>query len=90
MNQSEQINEIAAALAKSQGAFINPPRNREVKVKTKAGDTYTFTYATLDVIMDMIRGPLASNGLALVHLLESDDQGPICETRLLHVSGQWL
>jgi len=90
MNSSENIADLAAALAKAQGVFVNPPRNREVKVKTKAGDTYTFAYATLDGIMDMVRGPLAANGLALVHSLGQDEQGPICETRLIHASGQWM
>ena len=90
MNQSEQINELAAALAKAQGAFCNPPRNREVKVRTKLGDTYSFTYATLDAIMDMVRGPLAANGLCLLHSLNTDNEGTVCETRLLHASGQWI
>jgi hypothetical protein len=90
MNQSEQINEVAAALAVAQGQFVNPPRNREVEVKMKAGGTYTFAYATLDSIMDVVRGPLAENGLAICHSLGTDDQGPICLTRLVHKSGQWL
>lgn len=90
MNQSETINEIAAALAKAQGQFTNPARNREVKVKTKAGDTYTFTYATLDAIMDVVRGPLSANGLALCFSLGNDSLGPVCSTRLIHASGQWI
>jgi len=90
MNQSIEVNELSAALAKAQGIFTNPPRNREVKVRTKAGDTYSFTYATLDAIMDMVRKPLADNGLAIVHSLGTDEQGPVCETRLCHASGQWL
>ena len=90
MNQSEAINELAAALATAQGAFTNPPRNREVTVRTKAGDTYRFAYSTLDSVMDVVRKPLADNGLALVHSLGNDEQGPVCETRLIHASGQWL
>lgn len=90
MKNSENINEVAAALAKAQAVFTNPPRNREVRVKTRTGDTYTFSYATLDEIVNMIRKPLADNGLALVHSLEQDEKGPICETRLIHASGQWL
>jgi len=90
MHASEQLNELALALSKAQGAFTNPPKNRDVKVAMKTGGTYTFSYATLDGIMDMIRKPLSDNGLALVHALTSDEQGPVCETRLIHASGQWL
>jgi hypothetical protein len=90
VNHSEQLNEIALALSKAQGMFINPPKNRDVTVAMKTGGTYKFSYATLDSIMDSIRKPLSDNGLALVHALTSDEQGPVCETRLIHASGQWI
>jgi len=79
---------LAEALAKAQGSFSNPERNRSVKVNTKTGGTYSFTYATLDAIMDMIRAPLSQNGLSIVHVLASDEIGWLCVTRLLHTSGQ--
>jgi hypothetical protein len=90
MNSSEQIDKIAEALAKAQGAFTNPPRTREVMVTMRAGGTFTFCYATLDGVMEMIRKPLADNGLSVVQSLGTDEQGPICETRLIHSSGQWM
>ena len=90
MHSSKQISEIAAALSAAQGKFTNPARNREVTVTTKAGATYKFTYTTLAAIADMVRGPLAANGLAICHSLGTDEQGPSCSTRLLHVSGQWI
>lgn len=80
MRQSETIEKLAEALSKAQGAFVNPSRNRTVTVKMKMGGTYNFAYATLDGIMEMIRKPLADNGLALVHSLGKDDQGPIAWT----------
>jgi hypothetical protein len=91
MSQSESVANLAAALAKAQGLFTNPSRDREVKVTLKDNKgTYTFRYATLSAIMDMIRVPLSTNGLALSHLLGTDDQGTICETRLTHASGEWM
>lgn len=90
MNQSPEINELAAALAKAQGAFTNPARNREVEVTMKAGGKYKFAYATLSGIMDMIRKPMADNGLYIGHSLGEDDKGAICETRVIHNSGQWI
>lgn len=83
-------NEIAAALAAAQSAFKNPERNRQVKVRTKTGGEYTFKYSTLDTIMDMVRAPLAANGLALSHSLEMGEHGYACFTKLLHSSGQQI
>ena len=90
MNTSDTISELSAALAKAQGSFTNPPRTREVEVSLKAGGKYKFKYATLDGIMDMLRKPLADNGLSLVHSLATDNEGTVCETRIIHASGQWM
>lgn len=91
MRTSEQINDLAAALAKAQGAFVNPERNREVEVKTKDGRKYKFRYATLDNIMDMVRKPLADCGLSFIQTLTRRESGSLdLATRLMHISGQWI
>jgi hypothetical protein len=90
MQKSESIAKLAEALSKAQGSFVNPPRNRNVVVALKTGGSYQFAYATLDGIMDMVRGPLASNGLAVTHSLGTDAEGPVCETCLMHSSGEWI
>jgi hypothetical protein len=82
---------LAAALASAQGLFVNPERNRTVQVTTKTGGKYTFKYATLDTVMDVIRAPLASNGLAISHAISREENGGwSCITRLLHSSGQTI
>lgn len=92
MLRSEQINEIAAALVAAQANLTNPPRNRDVTVKTKPKQEggkwgeYTFKYATLDSIYDLIRKPLTDAGLCWLHALE--DKKVI--TYLLHSSGQFI
>lgn len=88
--QSEQIDKIAAALAKAQGAMQNPPRNREVRVSTKTGGSYAFKYATLDAIMDAVRQPLSDNGLSYTQTLANGDGKYRLVTKLLHESGQFL
>lgn len=90
MQTSEQIADLAAALAKAQGQFGNVPKNREVTVKTKTGGTYKFKYATLDAIGDSIRKPLADNGLSYIQAVAKTDAGMAIDTRLMHASGQWL
>lgn len=90
MRQSEQINELAGALAKAQGQFANPERNREVEVQTKTGNTYKFKYATFDAILDAVRKPLSENGLALLQGVVTGERGTLLATKLLHASGQWI
>lgn len=90
MQHSDQIDQIATALAKAQGAIPNPGRNREVTVRSDKGN-YKFKYATLDAIVDVVRAPLAANGLAFTQSLGTADGGKMVLTTLLtHASGQWL
>lgn len=79
---------LNAALAKAQAAFPAISRDKEVTVKTKSGDSYKFKYAPLDKILSDTRQPLATNGLAITQLIDSDPDGlPYLITRLLHESG---
>jgi hypothetical protein len=92
--QSEQIDKLAEALAKAQSVITSPPRNREVSVRAKTKDgtpfTYTFKYATLDGIIEHVRGPLTSNGIWFTQTLANGDGKYRLITRLVHASGQWI
>lgn len=91
MLQSDQIDKLAAALAKAQGAIQNPTKNREVEVRTKTGGAYKFSYATLDNIFDTIRAPLADNGLSFTQTLYTNGDSKLrLITLLMHESGQWI
>lgn len=90
MQHSEQIDKIAGALAKAQAAFTNPPRNREVMVRSDKG-SYTFAYATFDAILDVVRKPLTENEMSYTQTVEfSEDGKPRVVTTLMHSSGQWI
>lgn len=83
MEKSEQINELAAAMAKAQG---------EMKGALKDSDNPFFKsgYADLASVWDSVRGPLSSNGLAVMQTTDQAD-GAVCITTLLtHSSGQWI
>lgn len=89
------IGRLAGALAKAQSAIISPPRNKEVEVEgtTKSGKSYKykFRYATLDAIIDGVRGPLTDNGLWFTQTLETNGDGKyVLRTTLLHESGERL
>lgn len=72
------IAELNAALAKAQAEF--PAIKREKTVNT---GSYSYSYASLDGILEAVREPLSKNGLALVQLL--DGQG--IRTELRHEAG---
>lgn len=91
MKRSDQVDQLATALAKAQGQFESVERNREVKVTMRENKgKYTFWYCTLDAIVDVIRKPLADNGLCYAQGVNGSENGTVVETMLMHSSGQWL
>src|SRR5687767_2258754 len=85
MTTSEQINEIAAALAKAQGVMKNAALN-------KVNPHFKSKYADLAGIRDTVIPSLAANGIAVVQTLDAASEGvAYCLlTRLIHTSGQWI
>lgn len=84
MNRSEQINDLAAALAKAQGEMENA-------AKDKTNPHFKAGYADLASIWDSIRAPLSKHGLSVLQMPFEDDKGRISlETMILHSSGQFM
>ncbi len=83
MNKSEQINELAAAMAKAQGEI-------EGVTKDKSNPAFRSKYADLGAVWDAIRAPLAKNGLAVVQFPRRVEGAIEVETILMHSSGQFL
>jgi hypothetical protein len=83
MQRSETINEISAALAKAQG-MLRPA------IKDTVNPFFKSVYADLAAIIDVIREPLSSNGLAILQSIETDAGDVVITTLLSHVSGQWI
>lgn len=106
MNTSEQIQDIAAALAKAQGEMGGA-------VKDSANPFFKSKYADLASVWDACRGPLTKHGIAVVQFPKTEYQGEpvpyewtskmgetrygvrvVCVvsvvTRLTHSSGQWI
>lgn len=83
MKTSEQLNELAAAMAKAQGEI-------ETAHRDSANPFFKSRYADLASVWDACREPLSKNGLAVIQLPRSDGAHVTMETRLLHSSGQWI
>lgn len=81
--QSEQIAELAVALAKAQsemGAVHKDQDNPYFRSK----------FAGLSTVWEAVKPSLTKNGLSVVQMPSSDERGYYVETMLLHASGQWL
>jgi hypothetical protein len=80
MEKSTSITNIAKALCEFQGAV-------ETIKKTETNPFFKSKYASLADILNIIRQPLADNGLSFVQF----PKGKYClETMLMHTSGEWL
>ena len=95
MITSEQINELAAALAAAQGEFPPIPKDCTAKIQTKKGGSYSFKYADLDTVLSTVRPVLSRHGLALVVDIqtvknETGERAMQATIRLIHSSGQWM
>lgn len=83
MNKSEQINELATALSKAQGAIKGA-------LKDTANPFFKSKYADLSSVWEACREQLSANGLAIVQTPFQVDTGIGIETMLTHSSGQWI
>ena len=81
--QTENTNELAAALAKAQGAMQNAKFD-------KINPHFRSKYASLAAVIDAIRKPLADNGLSYTQTTEIREGGFVLVTTLRHSSGQWV
>jgi len=85
MNRSEQIDQLAAALAKAQAEMPHPALGEPVK----AG-SYSYRYASLASVLSTVLPVLTKHGLSIAQSPGADERGPTLTTLLLHISGQWL
>lgn len=83
MHKSEQINELAAALAKAQ-AKIQGAKKDAINPHFKS------KFADLGGCWEVCREPLSSNGLSILQPASTHDGRVNVETILLHASGQWI
>ena len=59
-------------------------------IKDTVNPFFKSVYADLAAIIEVIREPLSSNGLAILQSIETDAGDVVITTLLSHVSGQWI
>jgi hypothetical protein len=91
MNQSESIDQLLPALCAARAAFGPIPKNQTAFVKSDKG-SYSFQYADLGAILDVVTPPLTANGLLLVFGLHNTPDGKLeVSSRVYHcASSQYL
>lgn len=92
IQQSDSINELATALAKAQGTFVDPEHDGKVDFTDKSGRRVNYTYATLGAVLKEVRPKLAAHGLSITQFpyLNHETRKIEVMTQLMHSSGQWL
>lgn len=81
--RSSTIGQLAAALAKAQGAIKGA-------VKDSENPFFKSRYADLASVWEACRKPLSDNALAVMQLTKADDNGVTVTTILAHESGEWI
>lgn len=66
MTEKKDDRTLYQRLATALGNMPNPPKNAEAKVPTKNGGSYTYSYATLDAVLDVVKPALKAEGLAML------------------------
>ena len=82
MIKSEQINELAAALAKAQAKITSA---------SKDSKAHAYKYADLGTVIEAVKPALNDQGISFLQLIEESDPGTVrVTTLLLHSSGQYI
>jgi hypothetical protein len=83
MKTSDNLNELAKALAAAQGEMKNATLN-------KVNPHFKSKYADLAAIRDTVTPALAKHGIAVVQGTDTEENSIVVFTRLIHSSGQWI
>ena len=84
--QSQEIGELAAALAAAQATFTFASKDSTAAM----GSAGKRKYADLQSVLEAVREGLTANGLAVIQAPMPADNGIKLRTTLAHKSGQWM
>jgi len=83
MHKSDEINELATAMAAAQGELENA-------TKATKNEFFKSKYADLAEVLNTVRPVFAAHGLSIVQMPSFADGVAHVETILMHKSGQWI
>ena len=85
MRTSQQINELATALAKARAEFTEIKKNREAQIGNQK-----YKYAEFDALLEATTPALSKHGLFFTQDTTLEDGALILRSMLMHSSGQWM
>ena len=88
MRSSETTAELVKALLKAE--LTNPPKGSTAKIDTRSGGSFSYEYAALPDILEVVRPSLAAQGLVLFQDATTTEGRTTITTRLAHTSGDWI
>lgn len=83
MCQSEQINEIAAALNKAQAQMMGATKDAK-------NPFFKSKYATLNSVWEAVKDAVLANGLTVLQPITMNGTQPVVKTTVMHTSGQFI
>lgn len=83
MTKSDNIGQLAAALAKAQGSM-------KPALKDSANPYFKSSYADLPAVWEAARSALADNDLSVIQTTDFDGEAGFVITTLAHKSGEWI
>lgn len=81
--QSDQINELATALAKAQSEIGSVHKDQD-------NPYFRSKFASLSTVWETVKPALTKHGISIVQMPGSDERGYFVQTQLMHGSGQWI
>lgn len=93
IRSSEEVGELAKALATAQGEFPVIPKSHTGKITGQGKNgpyEYSYRYADLADCVAAAQPILTANGLAVTQFPSWDGVSDTLDTRVMHESGQWV
>lgn len=87
MERSESIKELSKALVEFHKKVGKVIKDAKGTIQTKNGSSYSYRYATLGNILDVVKEPLNECGLAIIQFPTAEFE---LQTLLTHVSGEYI
>lgn len=87
---SSEKKELYRALSAFQGQLKAVEKKQVAKIQMKKGGMFSFKYADLSDIWDVIREPLSKNGLSLVQIINFEEHFNYLYTSVYHESGEMI
>ncbi len=89
LGTTENLSKWNEAFVAAQAAMPTPTKDGRAEIQTKTGGKFSYTYLTLDRMLEAVKPALNANGLAVLQpVVLSADGRPRIQTIIIHISGE--